>query len=205
MNNQIRVSPVRVIDEAGKNLGEMETPQALAIAQERGLDLIEVGPNARPPVCRIADSGKWRYEQAKRTRLERRERPTVRSEVKGVRITFRASPHDLKMRATQADDFLREGNPVRVEMIMRGREKGKQDFARGRMREFLEMIEVPWKIQQDIRPAGRGLEILIVRDKSRPLPSQKPPATPKLETEKELANAVADDETPFSYVETENQ
>lgn len=139
----------------------------MRLARERGLDLIEVGPNARPPICKIADYGKWKYEQAKRTRLQRREHKTVKSEVKGVRITFRASPHDLKMRAEQADEFLSEGHTVRVEMTLRGREKGKEWFARERMKTFLEMLTISWKVQQDIRRGGKGLEMTIVRDKTK--------------------------------------
>ena len=167
MNQYIRISPVLVIGDQGENLGVMETDAALRLARERGLDLIEVGPNARPPVCRIIDFGKWKYEQAKRARQERQARPVVRSEVKGVRITFRASPHDMKMRAEQADEFLGAGHTVRVEMLLRGREKGKQWFARERMHEFLKLLTVPSRIQQDIRPGGRGIEMLIVRDKTK--------------------------------------
>lgn len=145
----------------------MSIEDALRIAYEKGLDLIEVGPNARPPVCRIADIGKWKYEQAKRTRIQRREHKTVKSEVKGVRITFRASPHDLGLRAAQADTFLNEGHTVHIEMALRGREKGKVWFAKERMQNFLKMLTIPWRIQRDVHQGGRGLEMIIVRDKTK--------------------------------------
>lgn len=167
MNRQIRLSPVRVIDENGANLGDMDTTQALQLAQERGLDLVEVGPNARPPVCRIVDYGKWKYEQAKRARTERQTHKAVKSEVKGVRITFRASTHDLKRQADLAAEFLSEGHTVHIEMPLRGREKGKEWFARERMRTFLDMLTVPWRAQQEARRGGRGLEMMVVRDKTR--------------------------------------
>jgi translation initiation factor IF-3 len=92
----------------------------------------------------------------------------VKSEVKGIRITFRASPHDLEIRAAQADAFLAEGHTVRIEMPLRGREKGKEWFAKERMKGFLSLLTTPFRIQQDVRPAGRGIEMIIVRDKSKP-------------------------------------
>lgn len=157
----------------------METSAALRIAQERGLDLIEVGPNARPPVCRISDYGKWKYEQAKKARLQRREHKTVKSEVKGVRITFRASPHDLGLRARQADAFLLEGHTIHIEMTLRGREKGKEWFAKERMGEFLKMITIPWRAQRDAQRGGRGIEMTIVRDKAKRAPQPAPLANPE--------------------------
>ena len=164
INWQIRVSPVMVIDEAGKNLGAMEIGQALRLAQERGFDLIEVGPNTQPPVCKIARVGKWKYEQAKKARAERKGK-AKQSEVKGVRITVRAATHDLAIRATQADEFLREGHMVRVEMPLRGREKAHRAFAEGKMREFLDLLITSWRMDKPIHPGGRGIEALIVREK----------------------------------------
>lgn len=154
-----------MIDENGENLGEMETSDALKITRAKGLDLVEVAPKAKPPVCRIVELGKWKYEQAKKERKQRQAQKSSQSEVKGVRITFRASTHDLEMRARQADEFLEEGHMVRVEMLLRGREKGKKDFAKEKMREFFTMLSVPHKIQQDVKKGGRGLEAIIVKDK----------------------------------------
>jgi len=165
MNLQIRTSPIRVIGEDGENLGEMETAKALVLAKERGVDLVEIGPNSTPPVCRIIDYGKWKYEQEKTGRLKRQQHKTIKSEVKGVRITFGSGEHDLEVRAKQARKFLEEGHMVRVEMRLRGREKGKIDFAKGRTKEFLTMVGVPVKIQQEPRKGGRGLEMLILLDK----------------------------------------
>jgi len=104
-------------------LGVISTTQALTRAHEQGLDLIEVAPDARPPVCHIANLGKWQYEQAKKTRLERKEGKHRQSETKGVRITMRASTHDLAFRARQADGFLKEGHKVRLELAMYGRDR----------------------------------------------------------------------------------
>lgn len=143
----------------------METKKALALAESKGLDLVEVGAKSRPPICKIVDAGKWQYEQDKAARMKRQQKKTVKSEVKGVRITFGAGDHDLAIRAKQAREFLLEGHMVRVEMRLRGREKGKKDLAKERMHEFLTMIEVPVKIQQKPKKGGRGMEMLIIRDK----------------------------------------
>lgn len=179
-NHQIRVTPIRVIDENGDNLGEMDTNDALKLAKSRGLDLVEVGAKSKPPICKIVDYGKWKYEQDKGARLKRQRSNTVKSEVKGVRITFGASEHDLGFRAKQAASFLEEGHMVRVEMKLRGREKGKKDLAKQRMHEFLTIIDVPVKIQQEPKKGGRGFEMLVIRDKkaAQEQKKQKPKAVP---------------------------
>ena len=163
MNNQIQAGVVRVIDEQGQNLGEMNTDEAIRLAREKRLDLIEVSPDATPPVCRIVDIGKWKYEQAKKARAQRAHQKQV--ELKGIRITMRASLHDLGTRARQAEKFLNGGDKVRVEMLLRGRERANQDFARQRFTEFTSLLAIPYKIEQDIKREPRGLSLIIVKGK----------------------------------------
>lgn len=139
----------------------METQAALRLAQEKGLDLIEVAPDIKPPVCRITDLGKYKYEQEKKARAAKQKQH--QSEVKGIRITLRAARHDLEIRARKTDEFLNEGHKVRVEMMLRGRERANREFAKGKFREFLELITVPFRIDQDVKPGGRGLEMAIVK------------------------------------------
>ena len=172
-NEQIRLSPVQVIDENGENQGEMETKDAIALARSKGLDLVEVGAKSRPPICKIVNYGKWKYDLDKTARLKRQQSKTVKSEVKGVRITFGASEHDLAFRAKQAKAFLEEGHMVRVEMRLRGREKGKKDLAKQRMHEFLTIVDVPVKIQQEPKRGGRGFEMLVIRDKKAAAAAQQ--------------------------------
>ena len=128
-----------MIDEDGKNLGTMETAEALRLAQERGLDLIEIAPTANPPVCRIMDFGKFKYDREKGEREHGKKQKEV--EVKGLRIGFTTGKHDLQLRAKQAQKFLAEGDKVRIDMRLRGREKAHGALALKKFNEFLEMIE----------------------------------------------------------------
>lgn len=132
------MTPVRVVGEDGKNLGVMETPEALRLAEEKGLDLIEIAPTAKPPVCRIMDFGKFKYEREKGEREHGKKQKEV--EVKGIRIGFTTGKHDLEMRAKQAQKFLEEGNKVRIDMRLSGREKAHGHLALQRFNQFLEMI-----------------------------------------------------------------
>jgi len=138
INQYIRITPIRVIDEDGKNLGVMETPEALKIAQERGYDLIEIAPTVRPPVCRIMDFGKFKYDREKGEREHGKKQKEV--EVKGIRIGFKTGKHDLQLRAKQALKFLAVGDKVRIDMRLAGREKAHGNLAYQKVTEFLEMI-----------------------------------------------------------------
>lgn len=127
-----------MIDEDGKNIGTMETPEALRLAQERGLDLIEIAPNVNPPVCRIMDFGKFKYDREKGEREHGKKQKEI--EIKGIRIGFTTGKHDLELRAKQAKEFLAEGDKVRIDMRLRGREKAHGQLAFQKFNEFLEMI-----------------------------------------------------------------
>lgn len=116
----------------------METPDALRLAQERGLDLIEIAPTVRPPVCRIMDFGKFKYEREKGEREHGKKQKEVG--VKGIRIGFKTGKHDLQLRAKQALKFLADGDKVRIDMRLSGREKAHGNLAYQKMMEFLEMI-----------------------------------------------------------------
>lgn len=139
----------------------METADALRLAIQQGLDLIEVSPNAKPPVCRIMEYGKYKYEQEKKTRQTKQKQH--QSEVKGIRITVRAARHDLEIRVRKLEEFLNEGHKVKIEMILRGREKAHRDFARKKFDAFLLLITVPYRMDQPIRSGGIGLETLIIK------------------------------------------
>lgn len=127
-----------MVDEDGKNLGTMETPEAFKLAQERGLDLIEIAPTANPPVCRIMDFGKFKYDREKGEREHGKKQKEV--EIKGIRIGFTTGKHDLELRAEQAKKFIERGDKVRIDMRLRGREKAHGNVAYQKFTEFLEMI-----------------------------------------------------------------
>ena len=116
----------------------METTEALRIAQERGLDLIEIAPTVRPPVCKIIDFGKFKYEREKGEREHGKKQKEV--EIKGVRIGFTTGKHDLEIKAKQAQKFLDDGDKVKIDMVLRGRERALRDFAKKKFEEFLAMI-----------------------------------------------------------------
>jgi len=162
VNNQIRAPQVRVIDEAGKQLGIMELGKALQMAKERNLDLIQVTEKVEPPVCKIMDYGKHLYSLQKRERQAKIKRA---GELKGIRLGFNISLHDLETRARQAEKFLRKGNRVRVELILRGREKGLSEFAKGKINQFLEILEklMPIKIEKELKRESRGFTMIIAK------------------------------------------
>ncbi len=141
----------------------MPTEEAIRTAQARGFDLIEIVADAVPPVCRIAEIGKWKYEQAKRAKAQKAHQRQV--ETKGVRITVRSSLHDLGIRARQSEKFMHGGDKVRLEMILRGREKANEGFAREKFTEFLSLLAIPYKIEQDIKREPRGLSMIITKGK----------------------------------------
>jgi translation initiation factor IF-3 len=160
INNQIRARQVRVIDEAGKQLGVVSLEEALRMAQERNLDLIQVTEKVEPPVCKIMDYGKYLYREEKKERETKKQKG---GEVKGIRLSFGISSHDLEVRVHQAEKFLKEGNKVRIELILRGREKAHLDFAKEKIKKFLETLEnqIPIKVERDLKKEFKGLIMII--------------------------------------------
>jgi len=151
-NNQIRVPEVQVIDELGKQLGTMATAKALTLAKEADLDLVEVGPNVQPPITKIMDYGKYIYQK------ERQEKKSggakkQRIEQKTVRVGFKTGAHDLAFKAGQVGQFLKEGYIVKVELTLRGREKGLAEMGRKKLEQFLTHIKEEYSVQE---PPKRG-------------------------------------------------
>ena len=131
------------------------TPQeALQIAREHELDLVEVAPLANPPVCRIMDYGKYQYQQSKLDRNSKAKQKKV--EVKSIRIGIRTDEHDLEFKKNQAEKFLKRGDKVKIEIILRGREKAHQDLARKNLEDFIKMISLPFNVEQPVKrfPGG---------------------------------------------------
>ena len=164
VNNRIRAREVRLIDETGKQLGVVELGKALQIASERNLDLIQVTDKVEPPVCKILDYGKYLYQLQKR---EKEKKTQKTSEIKGIRLRFNISPHDLETRANQSEKFLKKGNIVKIEMILRGREKALGHFAREKMNHFIQILSerIPIKIERELKRAPNKLMMIISSDK----------------------------------------
>lgn len=160
-NQQILAPEVRVIGAQGENLGVMPRDQALKAAQDQGLDLIEVAPLAKPPVCRIMSFDKYRYEAAKKEREERAKQKNLAP--KQIQISVREAKHDLELKAKKIDGFFAEGHPVVIVMTLRGREKGNREFAKEKIGEFLKLIAAPYQVITELRPGGRGLVMQITK------------------------------------------
>lgn len=163
VNNQIRAPRIRVIDEAGKQLGVISSEEALRIARERNLDLIQVTERVEPPVCKIGDYGKYLYQEEKKNKSAKKHKG---GELKGIRLTFNISLHDLETRVHQAEKFLNKGDKIRVELPLRGRQKALGDFAKEKVSKFLEILKntTPIKIERGLKREGRGLTMIISKE-----------------------------------------
>lgn len=122
VNRQIRAREVRLIDETGKQVGIVPLQEALRIAEDKGLDLVEIAPQAKPPVCKIMDYGKFKYELKKKEREARKKQREHQIEVKDIRMKVRIEEHDLQVKLKHMREFLEDGDKVRVRIRFRGRE-----------------------------------------------------------------------------------
>ena len=148
-----------MIDETGKQLGVVSLNEALQKAEERRLDLIQVTEKVEPPVCKIMDYGKYLYQEKKK---EKQAKPKG-GELKGIRLTFNISAHDLETRARQSEKFLKGGDKIRIEMVLRGREKALGNFAREKINKFLEILQslIPYKVERELKREPRGFSMII--------------------------------------------
>lgn len=162
VNEQILAPQVVVIDIAGVNRGTMDVAAAVALAREQGADLVEVSPLAVPPVCKVTDFGKLQYRQAKQEQQQKAKQKKV--ETKGIRIGFRTDTHDLLFKKTQAEKFLTKGNKVRVEIVLRGREKAMHQKARENLHQFLRGIVIPHRFEEEVKRGPMGFTALIVAE-----------------------------------------
>jgi translation initiation factor IF-3 len=160
INNFIRSKEVRVIDETGNQLGVMNIFEAIDLAKSKGLDLIQVTEKVEPPVCRIANYGKYLYSLQKK---EKKIKKPVGGELKEIRLTFNISPHDMETRAKQAQSFLEEGNKVKINMSLRGREKAMGHFATEKVKLFFEKLNslIPIKTERELKREPRGFTMII--------------------------------------------
>jgi len=133
----------------------------MQIVQERGLDLVEIAPTAKPPVCKIIDYGKYKYQQEKKEQKQKAKRKEI--EIKGIRIGFATSLHDLEHKAKQAGEFLTEGNKVRIEIKLRGREKAHFNLAKEKLNNFLKLIPIEHRIEEQPKKNPIGLVLTIAK------------------------------------------
>jgi len=159
INEYIFAREVRVIGENGEQLGVMPTEEALRQAKEQLLDLVEISPKAIPPVCKIMDFGKYQYQKSREDRQNKSKQK--KSDIKGIRLSVRTDDHDLEFKKNQAEKFLTKGSKVKVEIMLKGREKAHQDLARKNLEDFVKMIAIPNKIEQEIKRYPGGFNVIL--------------------------------------------
>jgi translation initiation factor IF-3 len=155
----IRISPVRVVDENGSQLGVMPTPQALAMAQDRGLDLVEVAPMASPPVVRFLDFGQYKYELAKREKEAKRRSRSV--EFKEVRLRPKIGTGDFDTKVHRAVEFLEDGDRIKVTVQFRGREMTHPEIGRALLERFVDRIKDHGVVERAPLMEGRSMHLTV--------------------------------------------
>ena len=162
INNRIRASELRVIGSQGENFGVIPFAEAFAKAQEVGLDLIEISPNAKPPVAKIMDYGKFQYDQKKK--LQKTKGHSL--ETKSLQIKIGTGEHDLGLKAEQASKFLKEGHRVKVDLFLRGRAKYmEKGFLEERLNRILHLIAEEFKVADGPKRSMKGLTIVLEKGK----------------------------------------
>ncbi|MCV0403539.1 MAG: translation initiation factor IF-3 [Chloroflexi bacterium] len=162
----IRIREVRIIDDEGQQLGVMPTFKALALAQEKGLDLVEVAPTAVPPVCRILDYGQYKYELQKREREQKKKQKS--QTFKEVRLAVKIDVHDLKTKARRAAEFLDKGDRVKVTVRFRGREISHANLGRDLLMRTAEVLAEHGVVERQPLLEGRSMYIVMAPLEKRP-------------------------------------
>lgn len=159
VNEEIRARDVRLVGEGGEQLGIVALREALRLAEERQLDLVEVAPTARPPVCRVMDFGKYKYEQAKRDREARKKQHQVN--IKEVKMRPRIEEHDFDVKMKSAERFLREGDKVKATIMFRGREIVHPDLGRLVLDRLAKSLAEVAQVERPARSEGRNMTMIL--------------------------------------------
>ncbi|MFH0804389.1 MAG: translation initiation factor IF-3 [Candidatus Zambryskibacteria bacterium] len=164
INNFIRAEKVRLIGPQGENFGELATRDAISKAQGFGLDLVEISPNAVPPIAKIVDYGKFLYSENKKQKVIKAKTHTV--EVKSLQIKVGTGDNDLNLKAKKASEWLKEGHRVKIDLFLPGRSKYmNESFLKERMDRILKLISEDFKIAEEPKKSLKGLTAMIERAK----------------------------------------
>lgn len=192
INRAIRAKDLRVIGADGENLGQLTLEEAWKAAEDAGLDLIEISPNANPPVAKIMDFGQYRYEQ-KRKASEVKAKSHV-TETKSVQVKVITGDHDQQLKARRAAEWLSEGHRVKVDLFLSGRYKYMEEaFLKDRLQRFLKIIPIEYKVADPIKKSPKGYTVTIEREgkakfeKGREIDSDARPAKKEGPAELEAA------------------
>jgi translation initiation factor IF-3 len=197
LNDRIRITPIRLLDENGEMVGIVETDDARRRAMELGLDLVEIAADVRPPVCRIMDYGKFKYEQSKKDKANKAK--SKASEMKEVRLgrSMKIGEHDIAIRVAQARRFLIEGHKVQIVQNFKGREVAHRDRGDVRMREIIQELADLGRVELTPRMNGRRLTMIIGPDKQRVeawKKAQRAAGKPELPSVPDIVDEIEDDD-----------
>lgn len=194
INGKIRAREVRVIGDEGQQLGIMSLPDAISLARSRGVDLVEIAATAVPPVCRVVDFGKFKYEQGKREKESRKTQHA--NKTKEIQLSTKIDPHDFAIKLKHAIDFLCEDMAVKTSLRFKGREMAHKEFGFQVMNRFIAEVG-PWgHATNEVKLNGRAINVMIA-----PLPKQKRAKHPDdAEAEKAIAKKLA--ENPLVDIHT---
>ncbi|MDR1194566.1 MAG: translation initiation factor IF-3 [Peptococcaceae bacterium] len=159
VNEEIRTREIRLVSEAGEQLGIMPPRDALRIAVEKGLDLVEVAPAAKPPVCKIMDVGRYKYEQSKREREARKKQHVI--SIKEVKLRPNIEDNDFNTKARNAARFLQDGDKVKVTIMFRGREMSHPELGKELLERVVEVVRELGNVERGAKLEGRNMSIII--------------------------------------------
>ena len=165
INEEIRDREVRVIDSDGTQLDIMPIAEAMRLADEKNTDLVKIAPQAKPPVCKIMDYGKYRFEQAKREKEAKKNQRVI--EIKEVRLSLNIDTHDFETKANQAIKFLKSGNRVKVSIRFRGREMAHPENGLVTMSKFAEAVSEYGTVEKPAKLEGRSMLMFIAAKSSK--------------------------------------
>lgn len=163
INEQIRDKEIRLIGEDGQQLGIMSAKEAMKLAREAELDLVKIAPNAKPPVCKIIDYGKYRYEQARKEKEAKKKQKVI--DVKEVRLSPNIEVNDMKTKANMARKFLEKGDRVKVTLRFRGREMAHMASSKHILDDFAEMLSDISVIEKPAKLEGRSMQMFLAEKK----------------------------------------
>jgi translation initiation factor IF-3 len=172
INERIRVPQVRVIDQENNQVGIIDTLEALDMANLAGLDLVEVAPTSKPPVCRIMDYGKWKYDQQKKEHKAKQKQHNI--VLKEIRLRPKIETHDKETKLNKARKFLEKGSKVQFTMMFRGREMVHLDLAENLMDEIVEELQEIAKIEMPARRQGRRMTMVLAPAAHAPAGKESP-------------------------------
>ncbi len=165
MNEDIRFKEVRLIDSNGEQLGIVSSNRALEIAREKRLDLVSIAPNAKPPVCKIIDYGKYKYELTKKEKEAKKKQRIIN--VKEIRLSPNIDTHDLEVKAGQGSKFLQSGDRLKVSVRFRGRQLGHTEIGRKVLDKFLEIVSPYGDLEKAPRMEGRSMVMFVASNQNK--------------------------------------